>query len=101
MRMVPGPVRAKVTFSTSPTDRCLVLAVVVSISSWPDARAGSPEPDCMRRLMVSAMPGVVTPPRDATDDPRRNWPMYTEVTAVTPGIDAAVVATEALNPVDG
>ncbi len=70
--MVAGPVLANVTRSVSPTASCLASAVVVSIRSSPAASAGSPDPDAIRRLIVCDSPGVVTPPRLATEPPIRN-----------------------------
>jgi hypothetical protein len=53
MRAVEGPVSANFTGTVSPTDKCLALAVVESMSSSPWARAAG-LPAVMRRISVSA-----------------------------------------------
>jgi hypothetical protein len=53
MRTAEAPVRANVTGTVSPTDRCLDVAVVESMSSSPWARAAE-LPAVMRRITVSA-----------------------------------------------
>ena len=53
MRRSEEPVRANLTGTVSPTDRCFDFAVVESMSSSPRARAAE-VPAVMRRITVSA-----------------------------------------------
>ncbi len=53
MRSVAGPVWANLTGTVWPTDRCLDVAVVASMSSSPWARAAG-VPPVIRRITVSA-----------------------------------------------
>ena len=75
IRMVVLPVWANLTGTTEPTDRCLVLAVVVSMSSSPAARAGAPVPESIRRMTVSGRWSVETAVRLDTELWTSNWPL--------------------------
>ena len=72
--IVVGPVWAKVTRAMEPTDRCLALAVVVSVSNSPAARAGEPLPAVMAKWTVCDSSVGVTPTRLDSELPSSNCP---------------------------
>ena len=79
-----APVWANLTGTVSPTARCLVFAVVVSMSSSPGARAAG-LPAVMRRIDRAGQLPVDTAASLDSVCRNSNCPSYTLVTAVTPG----------------
>jgi hypothetical protein len=96
--MVEAPVWAKRTGTTEPTERCLVFAVVVSISSWPAASAGVPLPAVTAKIIVWGRLSGDTAVRLDNDLWKSNCPLNTVETAVTPGTRETTPATEPLKP---
>src|ERR1039458_4597909 len=97
MRIVAGPVSANLTGTTSPTTRWSLLAVVVSMSRPPLARAAG-VPEVIRRIRVLDRSFVETAVSVATACCTSNSPVYTVEDAVTPGSDAAACDTVLLKP---
>ena len=94
-----GPVSAKVTGTTEPTERWLVLAVVVSMSSMPSASDFAEAPEVMLRMTVEDRSDGASELRVASDRLISNCPLLTLVTRVTPGTAATASVAPRLNPV--